>query len=79
MGINAKEAENVGFAREVIALLPEFLDRPNVLGIGEIGLHKCTRNEVTTLAGADRPGPVLAASRCSSTRRTWRTSTRARG
>ena len=49
MGINAKEAENVAFAREVIALLPEFLDRPNVLGIGEIGLHKCTPNEVTTL------------------------------
>jgi len=49
MGINAKEAEDVGFAREVIALLPEFLQRPTVLGIGEIGLHKCTRNEVTTL------------------------------
>ena len=49
MGINAKEAEDVGFSREVIALLPEFLDRPNVLGIGEVGLHKCTRNEVATL------------------------------
>ncbi len=49
MGINAKEAENVEFAAEVIDLLPEFLTRPNVLGIGEIGLHKCTRNEVTTL------------------------------
>jgi predicted metal-dependent TIM-barrel fold hydrolase len=34
----------------VIALLPEFLDRPNVLGVGEIGLHKCTKNEMTTLA-----------------------------
>ncbi len=49
MGINAKEAEDVGFAREVIALVPEFLERPNVLGIGEVGLHKCTANEVTTL------------------------------
>ena len=49
VGINAKEAENVAFAREVIALLPEFLDKPEVLGIGEIGLHKCTKNEVTTL------------------------------
>jgi len=49
MGINAKEAEDVGFAREVIALLPEFLDRPSVLGVGEIGLHKNTKNEVTTL------------------------------
>ena len=49
MGINAKEAEDVAFAKEVIAMLPEFLDRPNVLGIGEIGLHKCTANEMTTL------------------------------
>jgi uncharacterized protein len=49
LGINAKEAENVGFAREVIALLPEFLEKTDVLGIGEIGLHKCTKNEVATL------------------------------
>ena len=47
--MNSKEAENVAFAREVIALLPEFLDRPEVLGIGEIGLNKCTKNEVTTM------------------------------
>ena len=50
MGINAKEAEDVGFAKEVIAIVPEFLERPNVLGIGEIGLHKCTSNEMATLA-----------------------------
>jgi len=43
--INAKEAENVALAREVIAMIPEFLDRPGVLGIGEIGLNKNTRNE----------------------------------
>ena len=49
MGINAKEAEDVGFSREVIAMLGEFLERPTCLGIGEIGLHKCTINEVTTL------------------------------
>lgn len=49
MGLNAKEAENVEFARDVISVLPEFLSRPNVLGIGEVGLHKCTKNEVTTL------------------------------
>ena len=36
--INAKEAENVSLSREVIAMIPEFLDKPNVLGIGEIGL-----------------------------------------
>lgn len=43
--INAKEAENVRLSREVIALIPEYLDRPGVLGIGEIGLNKNTRNE----------------------------------
>src|SRR5262249_40257853 len=45
--INAKEAENVQLSREVIALIPEYLNRPNVLGIGEIGLNKNTRNEAT--------------------------------
>src|SRR5438874_8766188 len=45
--INAKEAENVSLSREVIALIPEFLNRPNVLGIGEIGLNKNTANEAT--------------------------------
>jgi hypothetical protein len=49
IGVNAKEAENVAFAREVIAVIPEFLERPNVLGIGEIGLNKNTANEVATL------------------------------
>lgn len=45
--INAKEAENVSLAREVIASIPEFLNRPNVLGIGEIGLNKNSLNEST--------------------------------
>jgi predicted metal-dependent TIM-barrel fold hydrolase len=43
--INAKEAENVALSREVIAMIPDFLDRPGVLGIGEIGLNKNTHNE----------------------------------
>jgi predicted metal-dependent TIM-barrel fold hydrolase len=43
--INAKEAENVSLSREVIAMIPEFIKSPNVLGIGEIGLNKNTRNE----------------------------------
>lgn len=47
--INAKEAENVSLSREVISIIPEFLGRPGVLGIGEIGLNKNTRNEVTIL------------------------------
>ena len=45
--INAKEAENVSLARDVIKVIPEFLDSPGVLGIGEIGLNKNTRNEAT--------------------------------
>lgn len=45
--INAKEAENVSLSREVISMIPEFLDRPNVLGIGEIGLNKNSLNEAT--------------------------------
>jgi predicted metal-dependent TIM-barrel fold hydrolase len=47
--INPKEAEDVKLAEEVIALIPEFLDRPNVLGIGEIGLNKNSRNELKVL------------------------------
>ena len=43
--INAKEAENVTLSREVLAMIPEFLDAPGVLGIGEIGLNKNTPNE----------------------------------
>jgi len=49
MGINAKEAEDVEFSKRVIKLLPEFLELPTVLGVGEIGLHKNTKNEVKTL------------------------------
>ena len=44
--INPKESEDVALADEVLAIIPEFLDRPNVLGIGEIGLNKNSRNEV---------------------------------
>lgn len=44
--INPKEAEDVAFSREVISFMPEFLEKPNVLGIGEIGLNKNTRNEM---------------------------------
>ena len=47
--INPKEAEDVALAREVVALIPQFLDRPNVLGIGEIGLNKNSRNELEVL------------------------------
>lgn len=44
--INPKESENVALADEVLAMIPGFLNRPNVLGIGEIGLNRNSRNEV---------------------------------
>ena len=47
--INPKEAEDVTLAEDVIALIPEFLSCPNVLGIGEIGLNKNSRNELKVL------------------------------
>ncbi len=47
--INPKEAEDLELAEEVMALIPEFLERDNVLGIGEIGLNKNSRNELTVL------------------------------
>lgn len=45
--INPKEAEDLKLADDVMALIPEFLKKPNVLGIGEIGLNKNSRNELT--------------------------------
>jgi predicted metal-dependent TIM-barrel fold hydrolase len=47
--INPKESEDTRLAEEVIALIPRFLDRPTVLGIGEIGLNKNSRNELKVL------------------------------
>src|SRR5208282_31718 len=47
--INPKEAEDVALAREVVALILKFLERPNVLGLGEIGLNKNSRNELAVL------------------------------
>ena len=44
--INPKEADDPVFAREVMSLIPEFINHPTVLGIGEIGLNKNTRNEL---------------------------------
>ncbi len=44
--INPKEADDPVFAREVMSLIPGFLKCPTVLGIGEIGLNKNTRNEL---------------------------------
>jgi len=48
MAMNPKESENRELSRKVIERIPKFLGRPTVLGIGEIGLNRVTRNEVAT-------------------------------
>lgn len=45
VAVNPKEADNLELSREVIKQIPEFLEKPNVLGIGETGLHLATDNE----------------------------------
>lgn len=47
--INPKESEDVSLAKDVLDVIPRFLDKPNVLGIGEIGLNKNSRNEMKVL------------------------------
>jgi predicted metal-dependent TIM-barrel fold hydrolase len=49
IAVNPKEAEDVGFAREVLSFIPDFIDKENALGVGEIGLNKNSRNELTIL------------------------------
>ena len=48
MAMNPKEADDRALSREVLARIPPFLDRPTVIGIGEIGLNRVTRNEIDT-------------------------------
>ncbi len=45
VAVNPKEAENPVLSREVLAHLPEFFTKPSVLGVGETGFHKTTKNE----------------------------------
>jgi predicted metal-dependent TIM-barrel fold hydrolase len=47
--INPKESEDTVLADEVLSIIPEFMGKPTVLGIGEIGLNKNTRNELAIL------------------------------
>jgi len=49
LGVNPKESENIAVSEKVLAHLDEYLDRPTVLGIGEIGLNKNTPNEIEML------------------------------
>ncbi len=46
--LNPKEAEDRELTKQVLKIIPEFLERPNVLGIGEIGLNRVTRNELAS-------------------------------
>jgi predicted metal-dependent TIM-barrel fold hydrolase len=48
LSLNPKEAEDRQLAQQVLQLIERYLDRPNVIGIGEIGLNRVTRNEVAT-------------------------------
>ena len=48
MAINPKEADDRVLSRDVLARIPKFLDHPTVLGIGEIGMNRITRNEIAT-------------------------------
>ena len=48
LAMNPKESDNRELSREVLKRIPQFLDRPTVLGIGEIGMNRITRNEVET-------------------------------
>jgi predicted metal-dependent TIM-barrel fold hydrolase len=49
LGMNAKEAENTEIAFEVIERMQPLFERPNVIGVGEIGLNLNTENEIEVL------------------------------
>jgi len=48
VGMNPKESDNRELSKDIIARLPRFLELPTVLGVGEIGLNRVTRNEIAT-------------------------------
>ncbi len=48
VGMNPKESDDRELSRQVLKRLPAFLEAPTVLGIGEIGLNRITRNEIAT-------------------------------
>lgn len=47
IAMNPKESQNLSLSREVMGEIPSFLNKPTVLGLGEIGLNKNTENEMT--------------------------------
>jgi predicted metal-dependent TIM-barrel fold hydrolase len=46
--MNPKESDDREISVEVLRRIPKYLDRPTVLGIGEIGMNRVTRNEIAT-------------------------------
>ena len=48
VAMNPKESDDRELSRAVLKRIPKFLDRPGVIGIGEIGMNRITRNEVAT-------------------------------
>lgn len=48
LAMNPKEGDDRELSREVLKRIPQFLARESVLGIGEIGLNRSTRNELET-------------------------------
>ena len=45
VAVNPKEAEDPELSRMVLEKMPEFFEKPNVLGVGETGLHLSSKNE----------------------------------
>ncbi len=48
LGMNPKESDNREMSIEVLRRIPALLGGPTVLGIGEIGLNRVTKNEIAT-------------------------------
>lgn len=48
LGMNPKESDDRAMSRAVLERIDAFLDRPTVIGIGEIGLNRVTVNEIAT-------------------------------
>lgn len=44
--LNPKEGEDAALTRQVLDLIPKYLERETVVGIGEIGLNRVTRKEL---------------------------------
>jgi predicted metal-dependent TIM-barrel fold hydrolase len=44
LSLNPKEAEDRALCAAVLPVVERFIDKPNVLGISEIGLNRVTRN-----------------------------------